>query len=101
MAVSNSNQARPSIEGRILPPQESNQPDPALQMSIARVGTGGITLVAVICAAILGVVLYGLNSPASKTQLASVPAAPSAPAAGGQSGPAIPRAPETHNSGHS
>lgn len=43
---------------------ERNQPDPAMQLSVGRVGAGGITLVAVVCALIIGVVLWGLNSPA-------------------------------------
>ena len=47
-----------------LPSQERTQPDPSLRLSVGRVGAGGITLVAVICAIIIGVVLWGLNSPA-------------------------------------
>lgn len=94
---------RPSSDSTTgpLPPQETNQPDPVLQLSIGRAGTGAVTLVALVCAVILGVVLYGLNSPTPNPQVASVPRpAPSAPAAGGKSGPAIPSAPETNNSGH-
>lgn len=45
-------------------PQEAQQPDPAMQLSVGRVGAGSIALVAVICAFIIGVVLWGLNSPA-------------------------------------
>jgi hypothetical protein len=51
-----------------LPPQERRQPDPSLQLSVGRVGAGGITLVAVLCAIIIAVVLWGLNSPAPNTQ---------------------------------
>jgi hypothetical protein len=47
-----------------MSPQEREQPDPALQLSVGRVGAGAITLVAVVCAIIVGVVLWGLNSPA-------------------------------------
>jgi hypothetical protein len=47
-----------------LPPQVTNQPDPALQLSAGRLGGGAITLVAVVTVMILGVVLYGLNAPA-------------------------------------
>jgi hypothetical protein len=85
-----------------LPPTEVEQPDPGLQLSVGRVGAGSITLVAVICAVILAVVLYGLNSPTPNTQNAgATPSASAAPAAGGKSGPATPSAQETHNSGHS
>ena len=41
-----------------------DQPDPELELSYGRTGAGGITLVAVFCALIIGVVLWGLNSPA-------------------------------------
>jgi hypothetical protein len=51
-----------------LPPQERNQPDPSLRLSVGRVGAGGIALVAVVCAIIVGVVLWGLNSPAPNAQ---------------------------------
>jgi hypothetical protein len=85
-----------------LPSQEVNQPDPALQLSVGRLGAGAVTLVAVICAVILGVVLYGLNSPPPNTQGGGTPpSASSAPAAGGKSGPTTPSAQETKNSGHS
>lgn len=88
-----------------LPPQEANQPDPVLQLSVGRMGAGAITLVAVICAVILGVVLYGLNSPAPNAQdVGNAPRVASAPAAGGKGGPATPATPtpqQTNNSGHS
>lgn len=63
--------AAPTAEERLagnLPPQERNQPDPAMQLSGGRVGGGAITLVAVLCAIIVGVVLWGLNSPAPSEQ---------------------------------
>ena len=117
MAESNLNQARSNLgaaaqagdrvspeksRAQRLPPQERNQPDPVLQMSIGRVGGGAVAFAAVICAIILGVVLYGLDSPTPNPQMASAPPPASfAPAAGGISGAAIPRAPQTNDSGHS
>lgn len=63
-----------------LPVAETNQPDPLLQISVGRAGAGSIWLVGIAAAIILGVVLYGLNSPApsaqdgaSRTAAASVP----------------------------
>ncbi len=59
--------AGPTAEERLaasMPAQVTNQPDPALQLSVGRVGSGSIALVAVVCAIIVGVVLWGLNSPA-------------------------------------
>ena len=88
-----------------LPPQEVNQPDPVLQLSVGRLGAGSVTLVAVICVVILAVVLYGLNSPAPNTQdVGTPPGVSSNPAAGGKGGPASPTTPtpqQTNNSGHS
>lgn len=85
-----------------VPPQEAVQPDPVLRLSFGRLGGGTVAVVIVICAVILGVVLYGLNGPTHNEQTASAPpATSSAPAAGGKSGPAIPSAPQTNNSGHS
>jgi hypothetical protein len=75
------------------------QPDPALQLSVGRVGAGSLTLVAVVGAIILAVVLYGLNSPAPNTAAPAGPA--SAPAAGGKPGPAAPGGQQTGNTGHS
>lgn len=71
-----------------LPPQETEQPDPGLQLSVGRVGAGSITLVAVVCAVILAVVLYGLNSPGPDTADSGAPNATSAPAAGTHAPPA-------------
>lgn len=83
------------LAGR-LPPQVTEQPDPMLQLSVGRVGAGSITLVAIAAAIILGIVLYGLNSPAPNS------AAPgNAPAAGGKAGPAAPSGQQTGNTGHS
>lgn len=59
--------SRPDAEERLaasLPLDERDQPDPELDLSYGRTGAGGITLVAVVCALIIGVVLWGLNSPA-------------------------------------
>jgi hypothetical protein len=82
-----------------LPPQVKEQPDPMLQLSVGRVGAGSLTLVGVVAAIILGVVLYGLNSPAPN---AGAPAsAASAPAAGGKTGAAGPGGQQTGNTSHS
>jgi hypothetical protein len=40
---------------------EKNQPDPMLQMSTGRMGSGGISLIAIAVVVILAVVFYGLN----------------------------------------
>lgn len=59
--------SRPDAEERLaasLPLDERDQPDPELELSYGRTGAGGITLAAVLCALIIGVVLWGLNSPA-------------------------------------
>lgn len=40
---------------------ERNQPDPMLQMSTGRMGSGGMSLVAIAVVVILAVVFYGLN----------------------------------------
>ncbi len=82
-----------------LPPQVKEQPDPMLQLSVGRVGAGSLTLVGVVAAIILGVVLYGLDSP---TPNAGAPTSPaSAPAAGGKAAPAAPSGQQTGNTGHS
>lgn len=66
-----------------LPPTETEQPDPMMQLSVGRVGAGSVTLAALVGAVILAVVLYGLNSPAPN---AGTPAnAPPAAAAGASS----------------
>lgn len=97
--------ARPTGEEELaarLPPQVKEQPDPMLQMSVGRSHAGGITLVALAVVIILGVVLYGLNSPAPNTQdVGTPPSASSAPAAGGHSGAASPTGQSAGNSGHS
>ena len=70
-AVPPRNESGPTAGERLaanLPHQEREQPDPALQLSGGRVGAGGITLVAVACAIIIAVVLWGLNSPAPNAQ---------------------------------
>jgi hypothetical protein len=64
---------------------EEKQPDPMLQVSAGRVSAGGITLLALVVAAILGVVFFGAQAPAHSTQ----------PAAGGQSAPPTPGASQT------
>ena len=79
-----------------LPLEEVDQPDPVLQLSVGRLGAGSVTLVAVICAVVLAVVLYGLNSPAPNTQVVgTAPSASPAPAAGGKSVPPTPSAQQT------
>jgi len=79
-----------------LPVQESEQPDPALQMSTGRVGAAGWAIFAVIAIFILTVVLYGLNGP-SETQAPKAGTAgggtPSASAPSTSSGP-TPTAPQ-------
>jgi hypothetical protein len=82
-----------------LPPQETEQPDPMMQLSVGRMGAGSVTLAAVFGAIILAVVFYGLNSPAPNTAAPASP--PFAPAAGGQAGPAAPTGQQTGNAGHS
>ncbi len=70
-----------------LPPHERKQPDPALQLSVGRIGAGGITLMAVVAAFILAVVLYGLNSAGPNAQnVGAPPKVAPAPQAGGASG---------------
>jgi hypothetical protein len=87
-----------------LPIQESQQPDPMLQMSIGGMGAGGLTLVALVAVLILGVVFYGLNSGGTAEQTAAAPPAPpvahsAKPQAGGNSGAATPSAPRANESG--
>jgi hypothetical protein len=70
-----------------LSPQERRQPDPALQLSVGRLGGGAITLVAVVAAVILAVVFYGLNSAGPNAQdVGTAPKVAAAPQAGGASG---------------
>ncbi len=82
-------------------PLEEWQPDPLRQMTTGRTGGGGLTLVAVAVAIILGVVFWGLNSPRTVEHKAGVaPAAQSkAPPAGGNSGATTPGAAHTTRSG--
>ncbi|MGH6672406.1 MAG: hypothetical protein ACRECV_10600 [Xanthobacteraceae bacterium] len=85
-----------------LPIAETDQPDPMLQIGVGRVGAGSITLVGVIAAIILGVVLYGLNSPAPNAEAAATPPnAAAAPAAAGKPGPAAATGQQTGKTGHS
>ncbi len=65
-----------------LPAQVTEQPDPMLQMSTGRMGAGGVTLVAIAIAAIIGLVLWGLNSRAPTEHTVAAP-----PAAGGTATP--------------
>ena len=85
-----------------LPPTETQQPDPLLQMTTGRVRAGGITIAAIVVVIVVGVVLYGLNSRTTLEPTAVPPAATAAhqpPAAGGTSGPATPGAPRANASG--
>lgn len=84
-----------------LPIQETQQPDPMLQMSTGRMGVGGLTLVALVVALVLGVVFYGLNGRSTAQQTAAAPPAvhSTQPAAGGNSGAATPSAPRANESG--
>jgi hypothetical protein len=80
----------PSAEQQLaasLPSQERGQPDPALQLSVGRLGGGSIALVAVVAAFILAVVFYGLNSAGPNAQDVGTPAkVATAPQAGGAPG---------------
>jgi uncharacterized protein HemX len=69
---------------------EKHQPDPMLQMSTGRIGAGGLSLVALIIAVILGVVFYGLNSPTISHEAAAAPTAKSAAPPPGTAAPAAP-----------
>lgn len=84
-----------------LPTQEKHQPDPMLQVTTGRMGAGGIALVAIVAAVILGFVFYGLNGGASSQQTAAAPPPPHnmQPAAGGQGGPSNPSGPRANESG--
>jgi len=57
-----------------LPPEEREQPDPALQLSAGRVGPVSITLWALAIAVIIGVAWYGFTRPAPKAEHATAPA---------------------------
>jgi len=89
------------LERTELPPTETQQPDPLLQITTGRVRAGGITIAAVVVAVVVGIVLYGLNTRTT----AAPPAAPPSgmtgqqPAAGGAPGAATPGAPRANESG--
>jgi hypothetical protein len=68
-------------EARSFPPTEVQQPDPMLDEQPA--GWFRITLTAVAGAAVLGLVLYGLNQGSQQPQMASSDPAATAPAGGG------------------
>jgi hypothetical protein len=100
-AVPPRDKSGPTAEERLaanLPHQERKQPDPALQLSVGRVGAGGITLVAVACAIIIAVVLWGLNSPAPNAQDVNTAASSSAnPPGPGTSGAGTPNPQPSNN----
>ena len=83
------------------PVPETEQPDPMLQMSTGWLGAGGTTLGAFVIALILGIVLYGLNSPTAPEHTATAPpaAALSKPAQGGQPSTPAQSAPLANESG--
>ena len=86
----------PTAEERLaanLPPQERQQSDPALRLSVGRVGTGGIALVAVACAIIIAVVLWGLNSPVPNAKDVNTAASASTNPGPGTSGAGTPNPP--------
>ncbi len=83
-----------------LPPQERQQPDPVLQLSVGRLGAGSVTLVAIAAAIIIAVVLYGLNSPAPSAEHATAPAAASGGNNPSAAPAAKPAAPPASTSGH-
>jgi hypothetical protein len=65
---------------RDLPPHdpmglEKNQPDPMLQMSTGRMGSGGISLLALAVVVILAFVFYGLNGRSHDNASSQQPAA--------------------------
>jgi hypothetical protein len=88
-------------EGAELPPTETQQPDPLLQITTGRVHAGGITIAAVVVAVVVGVVLYGLNARTTLEPTAAPPSPTAAhqPAAGGAAGAATPGAPRANASG--
>lgn len=93
--VQNTTRANPTN----LPLQETEQPDPLLQMSTGRMGAGGLTLIALIVALVLGVVFYGLNGGKIGDYAASRPAPASKAPAVGNASPATPGAPRANESG--
>src|SRR5579872_3814180 len=78
-----------------IPTQETQQPDPMLQMSTGKIGPAGLTLVALCAAAILGAVFYGLNGPDTERAKAGATGAGPAVAANNPAPPtAAPPAPQ-------
>jgi hypothetical protein len=103
-----------------LPIQEIQQPDPMLQITTGRIGAGGLSLLALVIAVIVGVVFYGLNSGLTPEHAAATPPATASkqaaasgnssaatppakaskqPAAGGTSSAAKPGSPGANDSG--
>jgi hypothetical protein len=82
-----------------LPPQECRQPDPALQLSVGRLGGGAVALAAVVAAFILAVVFYGRNSAGPNAQdVGTPPKVASAPQANGV--PGAPNAQPANKANH-
>jgi hypothetical protein len=75
---------------------------PLLQMSTGRVGAGGLTLLGLLVAVILGVLFWGLNSPDTPVHSPGGPRAAQSnePAAGSHSGAPMPGAPRSTRSGN-
>jgi hypothetical protein len=94
---------RPSrkLERTDLPPTETQQPDPLLQITTGRVHAGGITIAAVVVLVVIGVVFYGLNARTTSEPTAAPQSTTAAhqPAAGGASGAPTPGAPRANSSG--
>jgi hypothetical protein len=89
------------LERTDVPPTETQQPDPLLQITTGRVHAGGITIAAVVVVAIVGIVLYGLNARTTSEPAAAPPSTTAAhqPAAGGAAGAPTPGAPRANASG--
>ncbi len=86
----------PTPERRQIDPiaLETNQPDPALQLTTGRLGGGALSLVVLGIILVIAVVLYGVNGPA--TNNAAKPTAPATTSAtGGDAGGATPTAPQS------
>jgi hypothetical protein len=97
MGMNGSDQSEPRGP---LPTQETQQPDPMLQMSAGHVGAGGITLFALVSAIVLSIVFYGLNAGRGPEQTASTsPAHSSQPAAGENSGATKPGTTQSNEHG--
>jgi hypothetical protein len=89
----------PKLERTELPPTETQQPDPLMQITTGRVHAGGITMAAVVVVVIVGVVFYGLNSRSESTAAPPSTTAAHQPAAGGTAGAPTPGAPRANASG--